>query len=129
VVNFSSSSDLDRGVNRASPSCIPFLASPRVPEQTTSLLLCFFSEEALPMRHVLIFLLLIPFLASAQEPPRSNDAVAPDAAPRAASNYAGCRVEADLGVLAETAVGPFFFEGSVGDSGHRKWFFQLGRIF
>jgi NTE family protein len=38
-------------------------------------------------------------------------------------------VDADLGVLAETAVGPFFFGGSLGDSGHRKWFFQLGRIF
>ncbi len=38
-------------------------------------------------------------------------------------------LDADLGVLAETAIGPFFFGGSVGDSGHRKWFFQLGRIF
>jgi hypothetical protein len=38
-------------------------------------------------------------------------------------------LDEDLGVLAETAVGPFFFGGSVGDSGHRKWFFQLGRIF
>ncbi|MBV8514771.1 MAG: hypothetical protein JO260_05690 [Acidobacteria bacterium] len=37
--------------------------------------------------------------------------------------------DADLGVLAETAIGPFFFGGSLGDSGHRKWFFQLGRIF
>jgi NTE family protein len=34
-----------------------------------------------------------------------------------------------LGVLAETAVGPMVFGGSVGDSGHRKWFFQLGRVF
>jgi NTE family protein len=34
-----------------------------------------------------------------------------------------------LGVLAETAVGPLVFGGSVGDSGHRKWFFQLGRVF
>lgn len=33
------------------------------------------------------------------------------------------------GVLAETALGPFFLGGSVGDSGHRKWFFQLGRVF
>jgi NTE family protein len=33
------------------------------------------------------------------------------------------------GFLAETAVGPFFIGGSVGDSGHRKWFFQLGRVF
>ena len=34
-----------------------------------------------------------------------------------------------FGVLAETAVGPLVFGGSVGDSGHRKWFFQLGRVF
>ena len=34
-----------------------------------------------------------------------------------------------IGVLAETAVGPLVFGGSVGDSGHRKWFFQLGRVF
>ncbi len=33
------------------------------------------------------------------------------------------------GLLAETALGPFFIGGSVGDSGHRKWFFQLGRVF
>jgi NTE family protein len=34
-----------------------------------------------------------------------------------------------FGVLAETAVGPMVFGGSIGDSGHRKWFFQLGRVF
>ncbi|MGA9800987.1 MAG: esterase, partial [Terriglobales bacterium] len=34
-----------------------------------------------------------------------------------------------VGVLAETAVGPLVLGGSVGDSGHRKWFFQLGRVF
>ncbi len=33
------------------------------------------------------------------------------------------------GILAETAVGPLVLGGSVGDSGHRKWFFQLGRVF
>jgi NTE family protein len=33
------------------------------------------------------------------------------------------------GLLAETALGPFFIGGSVGDSGHGKWFFQLGRVF
>lgn len=33
------------------------------------------------------------------------------------------------GVLAETLLGPVLFGGSVGDSGHRKWFFQLGRVF
>jgi NTE family protein len=34
-----------------------------------------------------------------------------------------------VGVLAETAIGPMFIGGSVGDTGHRKWFFQLGRVF
>ncbi|HKV24284.1 MAG TPA: patatin-like phospholipase family protein [Candidatus Acidoferrum sp.] len=33
------------------------------------------------------------------------------------------------GVLAETAIGPLFLGGSVGDTGHHKWFFQLGRVF
>jgi len=33
------------------------------------------------------------------------------------------------GLLAETALGPFFIGGSVGDSGHRRWFFQLGHVF
>ncbi|MGB7847264.1 MAG: patatin-like phospholipase family protein [Candidatus Acidiferrum sp.] len=33
------------------------------------------------------------------------------------------------GLLAETAFGPVFVGGSVGDTGHQKWFFQLGRVF
>jgi NTE family protein len=33
------------------------------------------------------------------------------------------------GVLAETAFGPLVIGGSVGDSGHHKWYFQLGRVF
>jgi NTE family protein len=33
------------------------------------------------------------------------------------------------GVIAETAFGPVFIGGSVGDTGHQKWFFQLGRVF
>jgi NTE family protein len=33
------------------------------------------------------------------------------------------------GIIAQTAFGPFFIGGSVGDSGHQKWFFQLGRVF
>jgi len=33
------------------------------------------------------------------------------------------------GVLAETAFGPILIGGSVGDTGHAKWFFQLGRVF
>jgi NTE family protein len=33
------------------------------------------------------------------------------------------------GVIADTALGPIFIGGSVGDTGHHKWFFQLGRVF
>jgi NTE family protein len=33
------------------------------------------------------------------------------------------------GILAETVIGPLFVGASAGDSGHRKWFFQLGRVF
>jgi NTE family protein len=33
------------------------------------------------------------------------------------------------GLLAETAFGPILIGGSVGDTGHHKWFFQLGRVF
>jgi len=33
------------------------------------------------------------------------------------------------GVIAETAIGPIFIGGSVGDTGHAKWFFALGRVF
>jgi NTE family protein len=33
------------------------------------------------------------------------------------------------GVLAETALGPFFVGGSVGDNSHHRWFFQLGHVF
>jgi NTE family protein len=32
-------------------------------------------------------------------------------------------------MLAETVIGPVFIGGSVGDTGHQKWFFQLGRVF
>ena len=33
------------------------------------------------------------------------------------------------GVIAQTAIGPLFIGGSVGDTGHAKWFFSLGRVF
>ena len=33
------------------------------------------------------------------------------------------------GVLAETAIGPLLIGASAGDTGHRKWFFQLGHVF
>lgn len=34
-----------------------------------------------------------------------------------------------VGLMAETAFGPVFVGGSIGDTGHQKWFFQLGRVF
>ncbi len=34
-----------------------------------------------------------------------------------------------VGILAETAFGPLLIGASVGDTGHRKWFFQLGHVF
>jgi NTE family protein len=34
-----------------------------------------------------------------------------------------------LGLLAETVFGPVLIGGSVGDTGHHNWFFQLGRVF
>ncbi|HKM79778.1 MAG TPA: patatin-like phospholipase family protein [Candidatus Acidoferrum sp.] len=41
------------------------------------------------------------------------------------------RFSADIvgGFIGETAFGPVFVGGSIGDSGHYKWFFQLGRVF
>ena len=33
------------------------------------------------------------------------------------------------GLVAETAVGPLFIGGAAGDTGHYKWFFQLGKVF
>jgi NTE family protein len=33
------------------------------------------------------------------------------------------------GVLAETAIGPLLIGASAGDTGHKKWFFQLGHVF
>jgi len=44
-------------------------------------------------------------------------------------NESGFPNDVSVGVLAETAVGPFFMGASVGDSGHYKWFFQLGKVF
>ncbi len=34
-----------------------------------------------------------------------------------------------VGFLAQTAVGPLFIGGSVGDTGHSKWFFEFGHVF
>jgi NTE family protein len=43
-------------------------------------------------------------------------------APKLSGDVAG-------GVLAETFFGPILLGGSIGDTGHQKWFFQLGRVF
>jgi len=34
-----------------------------------------------------------------------------------------------VGILAQTAFGPLVIGASVGDAGHSKWYFQLGRVF
>ncbi len=43
-------------------------------------------------------------------------------APKLSGDVAG-------GIVAETFLGPVYIGGSVGDTGHQKWFFQLGRVF
>ena len=42
-----------------------------------------------------------------------------------------CRLPTDgaAGVIAQTFLGSLFIGGSVGDTGHAKWFFSLGRVF
>jgi NTE family protein len=34
-----------------------------------------------------------------------------------------------IGVIAQTSLGPVFIGASAGDTGHYKWFFQLGKVF
>ncbi len=34
-----------------------------------------------------------------------------------------------FGVIAQTAFGPVFIGGSIGDTGHKSWFFSLGHLF
>jgi NTE family protein len=46
-----------------------------------------------------------------------------------AANESKFPADGVAGVVAETALGPVFIGGSVGDTGHHKWFFQLGRVF
>jgi NTE family protein len=38
-------------------------------------------------------------------------------------------MDANAGVLVRTVLGPLFLGGSLGDAGHRKFYFQLGRFF
>jgi len=44
-------------------------------------------------------------------------------------NQSAFPADVAAGVVAQTALGPIFLGGSVGESGHQKWFFQLGHVF
>ena len=44
-------------------------------------------------------------------------------------NVSGVTGDVAAGVIMNTIFGPVLVGGSVGESGHRKWFFQLGRVF
>jgi NTE family protein len=45
------------------------------------------------------------------------------------TNAAKVAQDATVGVLFQTLFGPMFFGGSLGDSQHRKFFFEVGRFF
>jgi len=45
------------------------------------------------------------------------------------SNQSAFPADVAAGIVAQTALGPIFLGGSVGESGHEKWFFQLGKVF
>jgi NTE family protein len=51
------------------------------------------------------------------------------AKPYGAKNETRVPMDGSVGLMFETLFGPAFIGGSVGDSGHRRFFFQLGRIF
>jgi NTE family protein len=46
-----------------------------------------------------------------------------------AGPQSGFPTDVAAGILGETAFGPFLIGGSLGDTGHRKWFFQIGKAF
>jgi NTE family protein len=45
------------------------------------------------------------------------------------NGFSSVPMDGTAGIVAETLFGPVYFGGSWGDSGHRKIFFKLGRIF
>jgi NTE family protein len=45
------------------------------------------------------------------------------------TRQSGYPIDVSAGILAQTIFGPIFIGGSMGDTGHQKWFFQLGRVF
>jgi len=44
-------------------------------------------------------------------------------------NQSGFPNDGAAGVIADTVVGPLLVGASIGDTGHKKWFFQLGHVF
>ncbi|MGA7568487.1 MAG: patatin-like phospholipase family protein [Terriglobales bacterium] len=44
-------------------------------------------------------------------------------------NESGFPNDVSAGIVADTALGPLFVGASVGDTGHKKWFFELGHVF
>ena len=38
-------------------------------------------------------------------------------------------MDVNAGLVVKTILGPLFLGGSVGDAGHRKWYFELRRLF
>jgi NTE family protein len=51
------------------------------------------------------------------------------AKPYGSPNTSGVANDVAVGAIVDTILGPVTIGGSIGDEGHRKWFFSLGRIF
>jgi NTE family protein len=51
------------------------------------------------------------------------------AKPYAPATVSGLPGDVTAGIVMQTLLGPVLIGGSVGESGHSKWFFQLGRVF
>jgi NTE family protein len=51
------------------------------------------------------------------------------AKPYGLPHVSGVPGDITAGLIMETILGPVLVGGSVGESGHQKWFFQLGRVF
>jgi NTE family protein len=54
---------------------------------------------------------------------------AAEGTPSLSSTVAHWPAALSAGLVAQTAFGPLLVGGSVGDQGHRRWFFRLGRVF
>jgi hypothetical protein len=75
----------------------------------------------------LVVLLLFPSIVPGQE----NSKAAKPASASPARSLPVCEEIPALavGLVAETAFGPIVVSESIGDTGHHKWFFSLGRVF